>query len=293
MKILFESLNFINHLNNNNMKKIWIFLFILLSESSSAQITLDHEVDSLFLTSQFKTVQISPAETKYFVADTLTNTFSLLNLDFTPFLSNIVVPEPFAIATVNMQALYITRTLFDCDSSNIEYAYTSPSDINKPFRILRTDGTLLFQLDSANGPYCYGNCLGGTDLLRPIINTSNGAKLFLQKYNAGYEQIFIYSLCGNLPSDVFDTNLLNQIYVTVYPNPSSSSVTFNIDPPDNISEFELAIIDSNAHQVKCEKINSNFRNYMLNTSNMSSGTYFYSLCTKYKSYQTGKFIITK
>jgi hypothetical protein len=251
-------------------------------------------VDSLFLAYQFKTVQISPSETKYFFADTTANTFSLYNMDFTPFLLNIAVPQPFALTSgSNFQALYITKALFDCDTTNIEYAYTSPGDNNQPFRIVRTDGTILFQLDSANGPYCAGNCLGYSDFIRPIVNTSDGAKLFLQKYNLGYEQIFIYSLCGTLPNDVFDFTLISHSYVKVFPNPSSATLTFQINPPDNMNEYELVIVDNNAREMKREKINSRNLDYVMNVSDMSSGTYFYSLYAKNKSYQSGKFILTK
>ena len=275
------------------MKNIFMYLFLLTSASLSAQITLDREVDSLFLAYQFKTVQISNTETKYFFADTVTNTFSLYNMDFTPFLVNISVPEPFAITTTGFQALYITRALFDCDTSNIEYAFTSPTDNNQPFRIVRTDGTILFQLDSANGPYCWGGCLGLSDIIRPIINTSDGSKLFLQKYNAGYEQIFIYSLCGTLLTDVFDFILNDQTYITVFPNPSSSIVTFNINLPDNFNNYELIIVDNNARELKREKLNSTRRNYSIDIRDFSNGLYFYSLSTKSKTYQTGKILITK
>jgi len=275
------------------MRKILKYLFLLIGTASSAQITLDREVDSLFLAYEFKTVQISPSETKYYFADTTTNSFSLYNMDFTLFLGNIAVPEPFAEATIGMQALYISRDLFDCDTSNIEYAFYSPTDNTKPFRIMRTDGTLLFQLDSANGPFCSGGCLGMSDVIRPIINTSDGTKLFLQKGNRGYVQVFIYSLCGTLPHDIFDLVLKDQIYVTVFPNPSSAKFTFKINPPDNINDYELVIVDNIGREVKRQKVNSQNNIYDLDVSNMSSGTYLYSLCTKNKSYQSGKFILTK
>ena len=281
------------------MKKIWKYLFtvivanMLKQNICIGQITLDREVDSLFLSYEFKPVQISPSETKYFFADTLANTFSLYNMDFTPFLTNIAVPEPFEEATIAMQALYISRALFDCDTTNIEYAYYSPSDNEKPFRIMRTDGTQLFKLDSANGPYCIGGCLGLSDVSRPIINTSDGTKLFLQKGNAGYVQIFIYSLCGTLPNDIFELPLKDQIYVTVFPNPSSSTLTFKINPPNNMSEFELVIVDGNARELKRERVNPQNQTYVFDSSNITEGTYFYTLCTKNKSYQSGKFIILK
>ena len=262
-----------------------------------AQITLDHIVTgaelSIGLGYGFKPVQISPSETKYYINDTTTNTFGLYNMDFTPFLLNISVPEPFLQGPDRLQALYITRSLFDCDTSNIEYAYYATGNINKTFYIVRTDGTILFQIDSANGPYGYGNMLGGTDMLRPIINTSSGAKLYLQTHTSGYSRVLVYSLCGTLPVDIFDFSQMNQSFVTVSPNPSSEQLTFQINPPDNINDYELIIFDNGVHEIIRKEINSSITTYKISVQSLSNGTYYYALCTKNKSYQSGKFIIIK
>ncbi len=207
-------------------KRIFIASALILYTITNmkAQITLDTIVTPISIGFDFYTVQISSTETKYYFADTATNTFSLYNMDFTPFMTNIAVPEPFAITTTNFQALYITRSLFDCDSSNIEYVYEAAIHSNEPFRIMRTDGTQLFQLDSANGPFCSGDCLGFSDFIRPIRNTSAGTKLFLQKPSSG--QIFIYSLCGTLLTDDFDLTNLKESYVKIFPNPTLGSLPF-------------------------------------------------------------------
>jgi hypothetical protein len=211
-------------------------------------------------------------------------------MDFTPFLLNIAVPEPFGVST--FQVIYVTRTLFDCDSTNIEYAYESSlGDNNHPFYIMRTDGTQLFKLDSAVGPYCIGGCLGLSDVIVPIRNTSAGTKLFLQH---GQEQAFnIYSLCGALGEDVLDFTNANKSFVKLFPNPTSGSITFQINLPDNMNEYELVILDNNARVIRKEKINFKNTNYSIDVANLSSGTYFFSLSTKNKAYQSGKFILTK
>lgn len=279
------------------MKKIWKYLFLLVSTSSSAQITLDMQIDSSSYPTLWRFVQISPTETKYFITDTLNQTFSLYNMDFTPFITNIAVPDPWAWTSIShFEAYYITRSLFDCDTSNIEFVFAAPvaSFGYEPFRILRTDGTLLFQRDSSFLVYCFGDCgNGGETGITSIVNTSAGTKMVLTSYASGNEQNFIYSLCGTLPTDVYDLTQQHRSYVTVFPNPTSSTLTFKINPPDNKNEYELVIVDNNAREVKREKVNSQNRNYVINASNMSSGTYFYSLCTKNKSYQSGKFILTK
>jgi hypothetical protein len=274
------------------MKKILLSFFLsFIFFKSNAQITFDTTITPLDgLGWDFYTVQISSTETKYLFEDTVTNTFSLYNMDFTPFMTNIAVPQPFESFT--FQVLYVTRSLFDCDTSNIEYAYATTSGGTKPFYIMRADGTQLFQLDSAFGIFCLGGCLGLSDIIKPIRNTSAGAKLFLHKGIANID-VHIYSLCGTLPEEVFDFMNINQSFVKIFPNPSSSSLTFQINLPDNINEYELVIWDNNAKEIKREKVNLRNDKHFIDISSFSSGTYYYSLCTKTKAYQSGKFILTK
>jgi hypothetical protein len=85
----------------------------------------------------------------------------------------------------------------------------------------------------------------------------------------------------------------NQPYVTVFPNPTSMKLTFQFTLPDNLNEYEIIILNSNAQEVKREKINSRCLEYIMDTDKLGSGTYYYSLCTKLKSYQSGKFTVTK
>jgi len=217
-------------------------------------------------------------------------------MDFTPFITNIAVPDPWGWTNpnANYEAYYITRALFDCDTSNIEFVFNAPQHNNLPFRIMRTDGTILFQRDSSFLVYCAGDCgNGGENIITSIVNTSAGTKMVLTSYATGNEQNFVYSLCGTLPLDVYELAQQNQSYVSVFPNPSSATLTFRINLPDNKHEYELVIVDNNAREVKREKVNSQNRNYVVNISDMSNGAYFYSLCTKNKSYQSGKFILSK
>ncbi len=278
------------------MKKIIIVfttLLSLLTASANAQITLDTIVQTsgFYVGYNFKTVQISATETKYFYADTVTNTFNLYNMDWTPFMTNIAVPVPFNNFTY--QCLYITRELFDCDPSNIEYLYTAPNGaIDRKLYVMRTDGTQLLKLDSAFCEYCYGGCLGGSDLVRPIVNTSSGAKMFVVK-NPLSSDISIYSLCGTLPTDIFDFSSAEKLFVKVFPNPTTDVLTFQISAPDNINDFELVLLDNNAKELNRQKLNTSKGEYKIDVSNLSSGTYYYSLCTKSKAYQSGKFVITK
>lgn len=290
------------------MKKIWnysikkcfaiiIIGFLFQINKVHAQITLDTIIPTTYtgIGTGFWAVQISASETKWYFQDTVNNTFSLYNMDFSPFMLNIAVPEPFDPSVHAFQALYISRALFDCDTSNIEYAYYDVLTAFATFRIMRTDGTVLFQLDSAGGPYCLGGCLGLSDVVRPIISTSAGTKLFLFRPtpSGGPNPIHVYSLCGTLPLDIFDFKEVRQSFVTIFPNPALNELTFKINLPDNLNEYELVIVNSNAQEIKREKLNRQQTRYLMDVSNLNSGVYFYTLSTKYKSYQSGKFVISK
>ena len=98
------------------MKKFTLILLttFLVHTYAKGQITLDTSMTTHFsLGYNFWIAQISETESKYYIGDTVANTFSLYNMDFTPFLTNIPVPTPFL--SEYYQVLYITRTLFDCD----------------------------------------------------------------------------------------------------------------------------------------------------------------------------------
>lgn len=125
------------------MKKTFAILMITFPFycfKSKAQITLDTSIAPWNgFGYDFYPVQISSNETKYVIEDTATNTFHLYNMDFTPFMQNIAVPVPFYTgANFVMVIMYLSRSLSDCDTSNIEYAYSVVGSGIKPFYIMRT-----------------------------------------------------------------------------------------------------------------------------------------------------------
>lgn len=184
---------------------------------------------------------------------------------------------------------YVSSTLFDCDSSNIEYALI-PNQPYQKFMIYRTDGTLLFIKDSVQTNYCYG-CFGGSVEIHPIVNTPDKAKLYLRGGMPGFYQVHVYGLCDSLPVSYMGVSRTDS-YVEVFPNPSAIQVNFKISAPDNYEQYELTIFDSEFKTIKTNAINGQ-TTVTLDCNLLSSGTYFYSLQNKHNVLQTGKFILTK
>jgi hypothetical protein len=283
LKLNFKKLNFKNYL--------LIVLLLFPFFKSDAQIILEHTFDSTNVGLNFYITDLGNNNSKYVFIDELSNSFSLYNLDGTPFLLNISTPEPilpdYAIG-------YITNTLFDCDSTNIEYAFMSYLNKNKPFRILRSDGSLLLQVDSARGPVCYG-CVAGTKEIVPIVNTQEGAKLLLFKSDTnGITKTLVYGLCGNLPitNSIVDFSP-SSLYVKVYPNPSSLKINFDVTLPNNLIGFEFVVFDSNAKELIKESIQEENSKFTVDLTTYPNGVYYYKLISNTKLYQSGKFILTK
>lgn len=233
---------------------------------------------------------------KYVVYDYDSARFSLYNLNHTPFMLNIQTP---VMSDTSISAYYrlgyITLSLFDCDSTNIEYAMMldHPSPAMHPnFGVYRTDGTLIFSKDTVGTVFCVG-CGSGSYELHPIMNTPAGAKIYLFNYNvSGYVQYLIYGLCGTLPESITEISQSDS-YVKVFPNPSSKQITFHISAPSHFEKYELTIFNSSFQVIKTIEIFDGTMELNLDNSPLSSGAYFYSLQNKSKVFQTGKFILSK
>lgn len=257
-----------------------------------AQITLQYTIDNVHL-DQFYCTDLENNDFKWVVLDEVSNGFRLYNMDMTLYMS-VHIPVVEDSIKNGYTVCYITKSLFDCDSTNIEYAYecANCSMFTKPFYVFRTNGDLIFKADSSAGPYEFG-LYGGSLDIRPIFNTSEGTKLYLScKQTQTGNSLRIYSLCGRLQTNAYNFSNYEQ-FIKIYPNPTTMKLNFDITPPNNQDVFQLVIFDSNAKEQKREYITLINTKYTLDVSNMSSGTYLFSLISKTKVYQTGKFIITK
>jgi DNA-binding beta-propeller fold protein YncE len=275
------------------MRTILLFLFVFTSVlNASAQITLEQVFDPSDIGRNFFITDIGNNNSKYVFIDTIDNTFSLYNLDMTPFILDVSVPEPIM---PDYTVAYITNTLFDCDDSNIEYVFMSYQNFTKPFRVLRTDGTVLLSVDSARGPVCYG-CVAGTKEIVPIVNTQDGAKLLLTKFHPStfIRKTLVYGLCGTLPqqNSVVNLNTARSL-VNVFPNPADNAVTFEIQLPDNVNENVIQVFDANAKLIAERRLTSTLTIFSIDVKDLPGSTYYYSVLSSGEVANTGKFSVVK
>jgi len=267
------------------MKKLTTLCLIFLTTicfKISGQISLEHAYGTY--QSAFWLTDIGNDDYKYVIMDS--SGFSLYNLDHSPYLLHVVPPIPLWHDPNYYFVSYITNSLFDCESSTLEYVISSNSSANG-FYVYRTDGTLLFSRSDATGPYCYG-CNGGAVVIRPIENTPSGTKLFL----FDGDSTWVYSLCASLPL-IVDDHVMKASYVKVFPNPTSGIINFEVNPPNNQEKFKLTVYNSLFEVI--EETDVIEKNYLLDlkSRSFSSGAYLFDLRTDKKVFQTGKFLFTK
>ena len=222
------------------IKMLLLITIVIISakfNTTISQVTLEHT----YLTratgqgQEFWLTNLGNNNYKYVIYDYDSSKFSLYNLNHTPFMLNIQIPFPVVDTATNTyyRLGYITTNLFDCDSTTIKYAmmldYVRPTK-HPNFAIYKTDGTLIFSKDTVATVFCVG-CGSGSYEMHPIMNTSAGAKLYLFNNNInGYTQTFVYDLCGSLPENIEEIDQSNFL-VSVYPNPTSHNINFEITAP--------------------------------------------------------------
>jgi len=248
-----------------------------------SQIKVDFQTSLVNLTP----IKLSNTETKYLDQPgywTTQNHFTLYNLDGSPYKTIQMPPKPDPSALIEIVD-FITNSLFDNDSSNIEYlVHYDPCDSllsGAPWRvkIIREDGTVL--LDEAYASY------SGLQ----IYNTEQGVKLMLPYYTDNsilYKKI-VFSLPGKLPSGV-EKNYLNEtIKPSLYPNPNSGTFFINV----NSKLGESATIDLYSITGKLlRSYKSDSKIIQINESGLSNGVYIINTQTN-QGFQRTKMIIQK
>jgi len=195
------------------MKKLLLFLLVITSIVGNSQISLDFQSSSVFM----NVFKLTDSETKYIDYPGIPNQnqFSLYNLDGSLYKTIIMPAKPDTSALIYWK-WFISKSLFDNDSSTIEYIveyiYDSIPGANyHHVQIIREDGTILLNELYADSPNIY--------------STEDGTKLMLNYVyaNGYYYQTKVFNLPGKLPNMVKEEMGAINNNLILYPNPNNGS----------------------------------------------------------------------
>jgi hypothetical protein len=285
------------------MKKLMILMLLMVFVlKTKAQITMDTTFSN-----NVTMIKLDKSGFKYMQLSYVTDSIYLYNLDFSLF-------KQFPIPIINIGNFaieYITETLFDTDSNDIEFAiaYSSNSPYTSWVKIMDETGATL--LDIPNG-YFPGTVLP-VDLINntfgSITNTPQGTKMRIPVFNwpsGTFVGLNIYTLPGNLacetcynPSSNLISgtgNLINQpgyFMSKPIPNPSIQFTRIEYSLPDGVTEGDINLYNISGELIKSFRVNAGSSYLTIPTSAYPGGTYYYSLITKLGKTGGKKMIVIK
>lgn len=254
----------------------------LVAIRANAQIVFEHSYTNIH--QGFTLVPIDSGEYKYIDVNYFNIDMTLYNLDHSLY-TTIAMPSAL-VGSLTTYVYYVTKRLFDCDTSQIEYLvqHQDPGTYTVHVSIYREDGTLLFHASD----YTIGGGTGGPGFSTfPIYNTPLGAKMILKSDTSSEARI--YSLCGLAPLYESPLEPVNT-YSNVYPNPASNHITLEYRLPENLHQADLLVYSIDGTLVKQYRVTDDFHNVILSLENLPVGTYTYSIRTPSETLPAGKFL---
>lgn len=268
------------------MRPFLIALCITFSFPAYAQLDFVGSYDAVA-----RLIYLSDNEPAIMIYDAGDELLELYNTDLT-LISSIDIPVEY-VGSGQYNLYHPSRTLFDCDSTNIEYLISYGSmDLSEAFvKIIREDGTVIFDLPEhifadestvSTNPSLYSS----------MVEDDEGVVFaFLNEGIPGAGPTSLYRSCGSIPGCQLPCNG-NDISVgesefsnppndfLLYPNPGNNQFAIEYDLSETYSKANLSLVSMNG-QIVLEKMVGPSMNYILvNTSNLASGRYQVVLSTE-------------
>ena len=119
-----------------------------------------------------------------------------------------------------------------------------------------------------------------------IITNGNITYLLVNNIEGG-DSTVIYSLPGQMTTDISQTKVQTLNKLTAYPNPTANTINllYNLKPGETT---QMRIYNVNGVLIDTKTIDSNFDRIQLNVENYAPGIYFYEV-----NGQSSRFIVNK
>lgn len=278
------------------MNKLLILLFSVLTISSYAQITLETTyATGSVAADDLRIVKLSSSGYKFAINDT--DKIVLYNLNHTVFktINFPSIPDMYGEPVI----LYISEELFDTDPTDVEYFFLyNDANYTRRCRVFDESGNTLFAKDTANE--VVANAFDNYHE-NFIVHTSSGTKMTIS--DCPGKKAYVYSLpgflaCHDCTNGVTTTRINTTESPTVkdisnYPNPTGSQTTIVYDLPKEVSIADLVIYSITGQEIKRFKVSSVFHDIIIDTNDLSSGTYYYQIQTSTGYSQSKKMVVVK
>ncbi len=283
------------------MKNTFLLLIaFVFSISVKGQIFLENTY--IAPPNDFTIIKLQYSGYKYCTAK-LNDTISLYNLDHTVFKK---IPLPSLPSGLqNVIVAYITETLFDTDSSDIEYLINYQDGLLGYgawyTRVYDESGTLLFSADSSQLQNINASLPAYRSNSSGIYNTDSGAKMILIRDAMDLTTITsVYNLPGLLECTKCDGQRSTNTGITsggintdfkVFPNPSNGFSLVQYELPADAEQANLILFDVSGRELRRFAVDKSSARLMLPTAEFAQGTYFYALDIPGKGLTTKKVLI--
>lgn len=270
------------------MKTLSILTLLLCSLSLSAQLELVGTFDSMA-----RTLYLADDEPAIMLYTPEEELIELYNPDQS-LIAIIEIPVEYQ-GPAQFNLFHVSRTLFDCDPSNIEYmiSYHSTFDISEAYvKIFREDGTELFNLPEHifyDQSTYMGNPVTGPGMIEDdegvVFVFSNTSNLPMTA------PVTLYRSCGSIPCPCYGMSSEGQgtgltefddhrSNYNLYPNPGNNQFKLEYDLPDGYQRGELQLIDMSGRIVLEKPVGPSMSYIVVNTEGITAGRYQVVLTTE-------------
>ncbi len=219
--------------------------------------------------------------------------FELYNLDFTLFKS---IDHPEVLGNA-YYIHYITRSMFDCDTTQVEYLANvdSTDPLVRGVRIYREDGSELLNVPN----FRLTNIgIGNQDpTLSSVTADGSGSYLMFGQSTPGFDRK-LYHFCGQ-PPQLSARNMQGEILggrpgvatqgFGLYPNPAHDHIRIEYDL-EGYQSATVSIYSISGTLVKQVMVGQAFKSFLLDISSIPAGTYVVHVATKEGLKLSEKFI---
>lgn len=231
-------------------------------------------------------VKLSASGFKYFHASNVEqHELALYNLDGTLFKQLTLPPDPFD--TPPAVAWYVSESLFDTDSSTVEYlllyyfnrmVIDSSMPSLEPYSMIRVAdefGNILFEEENAN---TYELFTTGRKYFS-IYGTDQGTKmqLMISDDEGTYLETKVYGLAGSYPTGIERLQNPELGWFELSPNPNRGSLRLSWDLPGGMVAAQVELLTLDGKLVKSLSVPPGTSELQEELPHLSTGMYFYQL----------------